>query len=174
MPEETKALSLGLSYSEERFAKQTPVTHITLEYTPQWENKGTYRVFFQKQELMGRSDPELETLSWYDAAEDRELEKLFTLQYGWNMEYTKEKQDIVLRYKVSKSDLQKLFEREDLKLEDSECYKCEKLTQETGVHTNIHCETCMLKRQSRTQKDYAVFINKEKVYKKYIISKKTF
>ncbi len=158
--ESKKEVKLQLKTYLEQIEKQADVRHLDIAVTPVWRTEGTYKIFIQAQTLLGRTIP---TLSWIEAGQEAVLERLITLQYGWNKQFNNQAQDLMIKYNVGKSPLQKLFEREDVLLQEGECRMCEDLTEQTGVFTNIYCEFCLMKRHQRTLKEYNVFVNKQQV-----------
>lgn len=162
--ESTEKLSLTLRSNLNKDEDIT-TSDFALEVLPVWMKKGTYKIFFTTEAIKGRKNP---VLSWLEAGEDINMETVFALQYGWNIEFNKDSQDVLFKYRLGKSDLQKFFEEEDLTLKKSDCFKCETIKEESGVWANLFCERCLLKRQTPSRKEYMIFVNNKKVGSEWV------
>jgi hypothetical protein len=139
------------------FDRKTPL--FTFEFTPETTGR-TFR-FFTNFELVKGEYRRM--FNWVEAGEDSQIVEFLTkMKFGWDITHEDNKHDIVIKTVLKKSDLQRLFETEELRLTEHPCTKCEKDIMH-GVYTTINCMECLPHRVLFTQIDSEWFFNYEKV-----------
>jgi hypothetical protein len=132
----------------------------SLEVAPKFYTDRVYKMYYDYKLESGRLFTPL--FNWINAGEDRKdlLEIKHALQFGWDVEFNAEKQDIVIKSTLKKSDLQKMFETVDAELKWSECNKCEENAKKNEFST-VECRRCLIKRSWLSRIESQVFIAPE-------------